>query len=95
MEKNIASHDLSDMMIYEGMHAQSQRFQFKQHFLPLQRFAEKCLKAYERAGKASRKKSHNEGTDFLDNTVAAVYSIGIASVVISFFWLTLLLSPTS
>ncbi len=96
MEKNIASHDLSDMMVYEGMQVQSQRFHFKQRFAPLLKIIEKGYQALELVGKfakdlvhAPRKGVRTRQGEFT-NTATAMYSILFASVVLSFFWLNLL-----
>jgi hypothetical protein len=97
MEKNIASHDVTDMMVYEGMYAQSRRFQFRHRFAPLEKFIEKCMNMYERAGRDSRKTTAVIGerdTGIFSSTAAAVSAITIASILISFFWITLLLSPS-
>jgi dihydroneopterin aldolase len=98
MEKNIASHDLSDMMIYEGMYAQSRRFYFKQKFAYLKKIAER---AYSFAERLIRSVKHIGQRSMLvkptgfTSTAAAFYSVFAASVLISFFWFNLLLSATS
>ena len=98
MEKHIASHDLSDMMVYEGMQAQSRKFHFKQPFAPLGKVIEKVYKVLELAGKITKRSPqrslHMKETEF-STTATAIYSISVASVLISFFWLTLLLSPNT
>jgi hypothetical protein len=96
MEKNIASHDLSDMMIYEGMKEQSERFHFKQRFAPILKIVEKGYQALELVGKFAkglvhtpRKSVRTRQGEFV-STATAMYSILFASVVLSFFWLNLL-----
>jgi hypothetical protein len=101
MEKNIASHDLSDMMVYEGMEAQSRDFHSRQRLTSVQRIVEPLNKAYEHLGRFAKRKMRASGRSVYDkeidfsNTATAIYSITVASVLISFFWLTLLLSPTA
>jgi hypothetical protein len=97
MEKNIASVDLSDMMVYEGMDKQSRRFEFKQQFAFVGKTIDATFRALERVFKGRRARSRESVLQFADpdfsDTATVVYSITIASVLISFFWLTLLLSP--
>jgi hypothetical protein len=96
MEKNIASVDLSDMMVYEGMDKQSRRFEFKQHFAFVGKAVDATFRTFESIFKGRRRTRENvlqfADPDFSD-TATVIYSITIASVLISFFWLTLLLSP--
>jgi len=98
MEKNIASHDLSDMMVYEGMHAQSLRFHFKQKFASVKRMLEKGYKALEHVGKFTKnlwktpQRSLGQRQMGLGTTAAAAYAIIVASAMITFFWLSLLLT---
>ncbi len=80
------------------MRTQSRKFHFKNRFVPLQKFIEKCLKAFEFIGKVSKKKAHDaysRETDLFSSTATAMYAISVASVLISFFWLTLLLTPSA
>jgi len=102
MEKNIASHDLSDMMIYEGMYAQSRRFYFKQKFAYLKKivqmaysFVEHLIRSIKQIGSRIGQRSLLARPTGLTSTAVAFYSVFAASVLISFFWFTLLLSAAS
>lgn len=98
MEKHIASHDLSDMMIFEGMHEQSQRFHIKQSFVTVRKTIDVLYSKIEHLFKRSKQGQAVQALQFeepdLGSTATAIYSICVASVLISFFWLSLLLSPT-
>jgi hypothetical protein len=102
MEKNIASHDLSDMMIYEGMYAQSRRFYLKQKFAYLKKmiqaaysFAERLIRSVKQLSSRISQRSSLVKSSGFTSTAVAFYSVFAASVLISFFWFTLLLSATS
>lgn len=96
MEKNIASSDASDMMVYEGMRQQSRRFHLKPSFAPINKITDALYQIYEYLFSRSKRGQplQFEETGF-PSMATAIYSIIIASVLISFFWLTLLLSPTT
>lgn len=100
MEKNIASHDLSDMMVYEGMYAQGRRFYFRQKFVYLQKIAASIVGMFEHVGKMVRsamstspRSIYSKQVHF-SSTANAISAISLASILISFFWLTLYFSAT-
>jgi len=98
MEKRIATADLSDMMVFEGMHEQSQKLEFKQSFATVRRTVDMLYSKIEhlfkrpKQGQAVRALQFEESD--LGSMATAIYSVCVASVLISFFWLSLLLSPT-
>jgi len=98
MEKRLASHDLSDMIMYESMEAHSRRYTIKLAFAPVRKLIDQsfnALSALRRSFKrafTSDKTAHNEPDIFIANTAVAVYSIMAASLLITFFWLSLLIA---
>jgi hypothetical protein len=97
MEKNIVSHDVSDMMVYEGMQAQARRFYFKQRFARIHRVIDASFSKLERTLKATKRSRNIVNTPETQNVswataVMAMYAITVASVLISFFWLALVLA---
>jgi hypothetical protein len=99
MEKNIASHDLSDMLVYDNLDARSKKFTIKHTFEPVRKLIDHSFSALESLGKSCRRAftaprqtvRKNEDLVFTD-TAAAVYSIIVASTLLSFFWLSLLIA---
>ncbi len=98
MEKNIASHDVSDMLVYEGMRSQSSRLYIKQKFVHIKKIAEKLLRVFELGGKFTKRTPqrlvYSKDVHF-SSTASAVSAICVASLLITFFWLTLLLDATA
>lgn len=97
MEKHIASHDASDMMVYENLRTQASKLDIKLRFGLVRGALEKIFRGFELLGRFAKQLRRSSSgffqpkhTDF-SSTATAVYSITIASVLISFFWLTLLL----
>ncbi len=88
-------------MVYEGMRLQSSRLYIKQKFVHVKKIAEKLLRMFELGGKfvkniarTSPRSIYSKEVHF-SSTASAVSAISVASLLITFFWLTLLLNATA
>jgi hypothetical protein len=99
MEKNIASHDLTDMMIYQRMNEGSRKLYFEETFAFFRKIAGKVITSLEQLERTVRTsvremRSLYGRQSVYVNTAGAFYAVALASIVISFFWLMLLLNVT-
>lgn len=98
MEKNIAVHDLSDMMVFEGMQTQSKKILLAQALSPFKKAMDYSVNtittmvgSIKRAFKP-KALAFTEVDEVFADTKKAIYAIAIASGAISFFWFALLIS---
>lgn len=98
MEKNIAVHDLSDMMVFEGMNKQSRKLYLQQALGIFKKTADVCVRFVQKTVSFVKRLFVPKRLTFADvdevftDTKKAVYAIAIASGAISFFWFALLIS---
>ncbi len=93
MEKHIARFDATDMMLFGGMYEHARKLQFKQYFARTRKVITHIYAGFEQTLRTVRTlpRVWSLAPADSDSMVTAVYSIAVATVLISFFWLSLFL----
>ena len=99
MEKNIASYDLSDMMVQKGLHDLSRRFNYKHQKGILKKAVESVYKTSEQTVRFFKRKIvsvkhslESRSIVSFDSTQSVFYFVSAFTVVASFLWFMLLMT---